>query len=292
MAQMRVFVSHSWWDKAACDALVSVLRRAGADVWYDEHNLGAGQLLDEIQHEVDARPIFIVLLSKAAFASSWVRRETIWAFNLYNRKPHRLILPVTIGPIEASDFNNLWLFLEDFKRVEAPNFMPYPLDGAIKRTWLLLAVTCASMPSASATPHASESTQGMLIKSRALSAQMTYAEAAPFDEPAALQGPTSFNTWVNLGYLYGEAARWWESLNAYDRALALDDTRASIWNEKGIVLTKLERYDEALAAAEQALRLDGAGPFGWDIRATALRGLGRTKEAEAAEARAKAQRGK
>ena len=45
-------------------------------MWYDEHNLGAGQLLEEIQREVQARPVFVVLLSKNAFAAQWVRRET------------------------------------------------------------------------------------------------------------------------------------------------------------------------------------------------------------------------
>ena len=36
--------------------------------------------------------------------------------NLANREPNRLILPTTIGAIEASAFNGQWLFLEDYKR--------------------------------------------------------------------------------------------------------------------------------------------------------------------------------
>ena len=35
--QLRIFVSHSSMDKAICDQLVTALRGAGADVWYDEH---------------------------------------------------------------------------------------------------------------------------------------------------------------------------------------------------------------------------------------------------------------
>jgi hypothetical protein len=80
--QLKVFLSHSSQDKPVCDQLVTALRGAGADVWYDEHNLGAGQVLEEIQRELKARPVFLVLLSKHAFASQWVRRETTWAFNL------------------------------------------------------------------------------------------------------------------------------------------------------------------------------------------------------------------
>ena len=98
---LKIFLSHSSQDKASCDTVVGALRVAGADVWYDEHNLGAGQLLEEIQRELQARPVFVVLLSKNAFASQWVRREATWAFNLATREPNRLILPITVGVIEA-----------------------------------------------------------------------------------------------------------------------------------------------------------------------------------------------
>jgi hypothetical protein len=53
--QLKVFVSHSGLDKAICDQVVGALRDAGADVWYDEHNLGAGQLLEEILREKACR---------------------------------------------------------------------------------------------------------------------------------------------------------------------------------------------------------------------------------------------
>lgn len=93
MAQMKVFVSHSSQDKAFRDTLVVGLRQAGADVWYDEQNLGAGVLRREIMRELADRPVFLVVLSRAAFASTWVQDECEWAYNLYKRKPERLLLP-------------------------------------------------------------------------------------------------------------------------------------------------------------------------------------------------------
>ena len=46
--QLRVFVSHSSEDNDFCQAdCDGRLRDAGADVWYDEHNLGWGVLKDE-----------------------------------------------------------------------------------------------------------------------------------------------------------------------------------------------------------------------------------------------------
>ena len=55
MATLEIFVSHSHEDDAFCRLLVDALRHAGADVWYDEHNLVSGQLLDVIEHELRAR---------------------------------------------------------------------------------------------------------------------------------------------------------------------------------------------------------------------------------------------
>ncbi len=52
MVALRVFLSHAHQDKPFADALVHALRGGGANVWYDEHNLGTGQLLDEITREL------------------------------------------------------------------------------------------------------------------------------------------------------------------------------------------------------------------------------------------------
>ncbi len=123
MGELRVFVSHNYADTGFGDALAQGLRGAGADVWYDEQNLGAGRLRKEISRELASRPAFIVVLSKAAFASEWVQDECEWAYNLYKREPNRIILPVTAQPIEPSDFNAM-LFIESFTRIEAPGFRP------------------------------------------------------------------------------------------------------------------------------------------------------------------------
>jgi hypothetical protein len=119
---MRIFVSHCQADAIFCRNLVIALRAAGADVWYDEHNMGAGDLMDVIQRELGHRPVFITILSKAAFASKWVKREAQWAYELTDRDPTRIILPVLAGVVNRDDFgaDNGWLFFSGFKRIEAP----------------------------------------------------------------------------------------------------------------------------------------------------------------------------
>src|SRR5260221_12627061 len=122
MSTMRIFVSHSHEDDAFCRALVDDLRTAGADVWYDEHNLGSGQLMTVIQRELGSRPVFVVILTKATFASHWVRRETLWAYELADRDPTRILLPVTAGPVARRNLSaeNRCVFLKDFKRPRVP----------------------------------------------------------------------------------------------------------------------------------------------------------------------------
>ncbi|HEY1390459.1 MAG TPA: toll/interleukin-1 receptor domain-containing protein [Ktedonobacterales bacterium] len=321
--QLRVFVSHSHEDDAFCRAVMQALREAGADVWYDEHNLGSGQLMSVIQRELGIRPIFVVILSKHAFASRWVKRETTWAYEMYDRDPSRLILPVTAGQFERDDFSpqNEWLFLHDFKRIEAPGYAPYPPEEAARRLARTLGLTPRGEAPAPVAPQATESVDDLLARGKALNAQKKYAEALPLFERASQIAPGSLDAWGNLGFILSEQGRWQESLTACDHALALDDKQASVWNNKGRALYNLKRYDEAivacdralarnpnsantwttkgaalgnlgryqeeLAAYDRALALDPNHANAWNNKAISLRALGRTAEAEAAEKRAK-----
>lgn len=99
--QLKVFVSHAHEDSTWCNAFVGGLRQAGADVWYDEHNLGYGRLMDEIERELKQRRIFLVVLSPAAVASPWVRREVNAAIHLHDSEPDRIVLPIMAEPCEV-----------------------------------------------------------------------------------------------------------------------------------------------------------------------------------------------
>lgn len=96
--QMQVFVSHAHEDSAWCNAFVAAMRQAGADVWYDEHNLGYGRLMDVIERELKERRVFLVVLSPAAVDSPWVRREVFAAISLHDTEPDRIVLPIMAQP--------------------------------------------------------------------------------------------------------------------------------------------------------------------------------------------------
>jgi pSer/pThr/pTyr-binding forkhead associated (FHA) protein len=110
-----LFVSHNHDDNEWCHDFVAHLREKGADVWYDEHNLGYGVLRDEIERQILARPIFIVALSPTSVASKWVRREVDAAIHLHDLDPARVILPVMARTCEVP---LLWV---GYKRVSGPS---------------------------------------------------------------------------------------------------------------------------------------------------------------------------
>jgi tetratricopeptide (TPR) repeat protein len=277
---LPIFVSHSHQDSAFCRALVTALRDAGADVWYDEHNLESGQLLDVIQRELGRRKIFVVILSKHAFGSTWVRRETVWAYSLYDRDPTRIILPITAGHIERGDFSpeQGWLFLEDFKRIEAPGLQPFPLQEAVERTLRALSLTPAGAAPTPTVPQPSESVDELIAHGKALSSFLVDSATEYFVRATEL-APDSFDAWANLGHNYGQLERWQDSLAASNRALAIDDSQAFAWHTKCVALQQLQRHEEALAAFNYALVVDPVYREAWIDIGKLLQKLQRNEDA-------------
>jgi hypothetical protein len=116
MAEARIFVSHAHSDAEWCRGFVDVLRKSGADVWYDEHDLRYGRLTVSIAQEIQERPIFIVVLSPASALSPWVAREMEAAMLLADSDASRVILPVVAAPSD-----NIQVFWRLYKWVAGPN---------------------------------------------------------------------------------------------------------------------------------------------------------------------------
>ncbi|MFI5277794.1 MAG: toll/interleukin-1 receptor domain-containing protein, partial [Ktedonobacterales bacterium] len=319
MATLQVFVSHTKDNSDFCHTVVEGLRGAGANVWYDEHNMGSGMLLDTIEQEIRKRPVFVVILSPAALRSQWVRDECKAAYLRLKRDSTRIIQPVLAGALPDED--EIPMYLQDFKRIEAPGLQPFPAAEATRRLLHTLALTPAGQAPAPIAPQPRESGDDLLERGKALIAQDRYTDALPLIERATQLLPDSFAAWANRGYLLSELKRHTDALVAYDRALALDPAYAAAWNNKGaalnglgrhaealvaldkalaldpndvfawrnkgIALNELGRYAEALSVYERSLTLDAQSARGWNGKARALRGLGRVAEAEVAERRAK-----
>ena len=116
----RVFVSHSHTDAVYCRKMVQALREAGMDVWYDEHNLGAGKLRREIERELLSREHFIVILSPSAVESRWVEAEIDGALSLLYDGKIRTFLPVIAEKCEIP------VLLRGYKFISGDSFSPLP----------------------------------------------------------------------------------------------------------------------------------------------------------------------
>jgi hypothetical protein len=139
----HIFVSHSHSDNAWCRAFVTALRARGADVWYDEQNLGFGTLRSTIEHEMQLRPVFITIFSPASVVSKWVGREMDAAIYLQDKQSERVILPVVAV---KSDIPPLWV---SFKRICGPDDGPLaPEEAAVEVARALKIVAPAPTPPA------------------------------------------------------------------------------------------------------------------------------------------------
>jgi tetratricopeptide (TPR) repeat protein len=196
------------------------------------------------------------------------------------RDPTRIILPVLAAPLPDED--TIWLFMQGYKRIEAPGIQPFPVEEAVRRTLRALALTPAGEAPAPTAPQPTESADDLIARGKALMARKDYREASPLFERATQLAPRSFDAWAKLGLAYNEMGRHGDDLNAYDRALALDEKQAWVWGNKGKALRNLKRPEEALAVYERALALDPNYAVAWNNKGNALYDLGRYDESLAA----------
>src|SRR5262249_52805841 len=126
------FVSHSHDDADFCSAFASELRTQGFDVWYDEHNLGAGSIRSEIEAVLTSCEHFVVILSPAAVASDWVNAEIDAALHLLRDRRLHTFVPVVARPCTIP------LLLQRYKRIEHADGSAVAVDEAVKRTAQLL----------------------------------------------------------------------------------------------------------------------------------------------------------
>ncbi len=93
----RVFLCHSWVDKAAVRAVYDRLREDGADPWLDDEDLLVGQdLHTEIQKAIEASVVGVIFLSKASLAKAgYVNREIGFALDVAEEQPEGAVFVIS-----------------------------------------------------------------------------------------------------------------------------------------------------------------------------------------------------
>jgi hypothetical protein len=103
MIPKEVFLSHSSENRPIATAVAETLRNHGVPVWYSTTNIMTAQLWqDQIGKALRRCDWFMVLVSSAAIASTWVKRELSYALNHSQYDDH--IVPVMI---EDCDYEEL-----------------------------------------------------------------------------------------------------------------------------------------------------------------------------------------
>jgi hypothetical protein len=98
-----IFISYSWFDKKAADAVVERMRRARISYWIDSERLDLEKDLEcQIVHGMKQSSHILLIESSSSLASPWVQFEVDIAREL-NRSIGRLSLgkspPFEAGPM-------------------------------------------------------------------------------------------------------------------------------------------------------------------------------------------------
>lgn len=92
------------------------------------------------------------------------------------------------------------------------------------------------------------------------------------EEPGFVQG------WLNRAAYLDRVGAHFDSILNYDRAVALNPTKADYYNDRGVAYLSLKAYQKALDDFEHALDLDKYIPEGWNNKGIIYRRMGRNAE--------------
>lgn len=70
-----VFLSYARGDRVAAERLAHAIGETGLTVWWDRHIKGGSEFSRDIEHQLNAAKRVLVLWSKEAVDSRWVRDE-------------------------------------------------------------------------------------------------------------------------------------------------------------------------------------------------------------------------
>ena len=102
---MPIFISHSSKDNAFVDKLARHLIKAKARVWVDTWELKVGDsLIQKIQEAIQTASALLVVLSKAAVASEWCRRELSAGLMRELEEKRVLVLPLLLEDCDIPMF--------------------------------------------------------------------------------------------------------------------------------------------------------------------------------------------
>jgi hypothetical protein len=96
-SRATIFLSHNRADSPFARSLGAQLKLAGADVWFDEWEIRAGDSLPaKINEGMGAFDVFVLVWSENSSRSDWVRRELEAAITLAINDPAVRVVPIRL----------------------------------------------------------------------------------------------------------------------------------------------------------------------------------------------------
>lgn len=135
MDTITAFISHRSTDKILAKRIIEIVKRDNCIL--DEFDFYPGErTMDEIIRNLNRAPIFVLLVSRAALESDWVKREMELSRSLYSEGKIKNLLPFIIeADIELSDLPNWmtrdWAF--NIKYISSPRIIAQFIIEAQRR---------------------------------------------------------------------------------------------------------------------------------------------------------------
>ncbi len=180
----QVFISYSRSEKQAASLLAERLTEAGYDVWWDAEILGGTRFEDEINQALRQAPVAIILWSKSAAASDWVRAEAEIA------RHQKSALPVIIDDI---DITALPILYQQIHVIELRHWDGNPQAPGYQHVLKTLGerLALAEQKAGTAATASTKSTAPSMQKAAVAEPASAMAEADAWAELARVKDPTA-----------------------------------------------------------------------------------------------------
>ncbi|GGZ10465.1 toll/interleukin-1 receptor domain-containing protein [Streptomyces poonensis] len=98
---LQVFISYAHVDRDAVLRMAGFLNRLGLETWLDSKDIAAGDyIVEEVARGIEQVDLYVVFLSRASLASSWVRHELNTALTLELRGKKPKVIPVLLEKVD------------------------------------------------------------------------------------------------------------------------------------------------------------------------------------------------
>jgi tetratricopeptide (TPR) repeat protein len=234
MQPPKVFVSHSSKDAGFAAKLVDDLNGAGATVWFASNDIEAGDFQQRIDEALAECEWFLLVLTRDALTSYWVKQEVNAANILKHQGQIRDLIIVKADDVPNRDIPPLWRV---FNILDANANYTAALNRILKAIGIVPSDITSRLPS-SGRPTTEDKRVGWL--GRLFHLQVKTAD-----------------THVAQGIVFLRYGAYEAALKEFEEALRMDSLNSRAWDGKADALEALGQKRQAQIARSNAKARQG-----------------------------------